>query len=105
MTADSLQVVPQSSPSAPALRAADQGVANALESVLSDNTRRVYDAQWRLFDEWCDDVDFRSLPTKRRQSRVTWQCAPAPPSTLSRAAAKRTTGCRRSAKLYHGDNA
>ena len=27
-----------------ALRAADQGVASALESVLSDNTRRVYGA-------------------------------------------------------------
>ena len=40
--AGSLQVVPQSPPSAPALRAADQGVADALESVLSDNTRRVY---------------------------------------------------------------
>ena len=34
---------------APALRAADQGVADALESVLSDHTRRVYAAQWRIF--------------------------------------------------------
>ena len=32
--ADSLQIVPESPPSAPALRAADQGVADALESVL-----------------------------------------------------------------------
>ena len=46
--AGSLQIVPQSPPSAPELRAADQGVADALESVLSDNTRRVYGAQWRL---------------------------------------------------------
>ena len=37
--AGSLQIVPESPPSAPALRAADQGVADALESVLSDNTR------------------------------------------------------------------
>ena len=58
----SLQIVPQSSPSAPALRAADQGVADALESVLADNTRRVYGVQWRLFDDWCSDVGLRSLP-------------------------------------------
>ena len=37
--------------------AADQGVASALESVLSENTRRVYGAQWRLFNEWCDNVE------------------------------------------------
>ena len=43
-TAGSLPTVPESPPSAPALRAADQGVADALESVLSDNTRRVYGA-------------------------------------------------------------
>ena len=63
-TADSLQIVPQSPPSAPALRAADQGVASALESVLSDNTRRVYGAQWRLFTDWWDDVDLSSLPAE-----------------------------------------
>ena len=42
--AGSLQIVPQSPPSAPALRAADRGVADALdtlESALSDNTRRI----------------------------------------------------------------
>ena len=27
-----------------------EAVADALESVLSDNTRRVYGAQWRLFE-------------------------------------------------------
>ena len=43
--AGSLQIVPQSPPSAPELRAADRGVADALESVLSDNTRRVYATQ------------------------------------------------------------
>ena len=31
-------------------------MASALESVLSDNTRRVYGAQWRIFDDWCADV-------------------------------------------------
>ena len=41
---------------APALRAADQGIAEALESVFSDNTQRVYGAQWGLFTDWCGDV-------------------------------------------------
>ena len=63
-TAGSLQIVPESPPSAPALRAADRGVAEALESVLSDNTKRVYQTQWKLFDEWCGDVDLRSLPAE-----------------------------------------
>ena len=63
-TTSSLQTVPQSPPSAPALRAADQGVADALESVLSDNTRRVYGAQWRLFNEWCDSVGLTPLPAE-----------------------------------------
>ena len=53
--AGSLQIVPESPPSAPALRAADRGVADALEAVLSDDTQRVYAAQWRLFTDWCDD--------------------------------------------------
>ena len=50
----------------PALRAADQGVADALEAVLSDNTRRVYAAQWKLFDGWCGDVGLRSLQAEPR---------------------------------------
>ena len=62
-TAADQQIVPRQ-PAAPALRAADQGVADALESVLSDNTRRVYDAQWRLFNDWCADVGLRSLPAE-----------------------------------------
>ena len=62
--AGSLQIVPQSPPSTPALRAADRGVADALESVLSDNTRRVYGAQWRLFNDWCDLVGLRALPAE-----------------------------------------
>ena len=61
-TAGSLQIVPESPPSAPALRAADRGVADALEAVLSDNTQRVYGAQWRLFTDWCGDVGLSSLP-------------------------------------------
>ena len=36
------QVIPRQSPATPELRAADQGVADALESVLAGNTRRVY---------------------------------------------------------------
>ena len=62
--AGSLQIVPESPPSAPALRAADAGVADALESVLSDNTKRVYQTQWKLFDEWCGDVGLRSVPAE-----------------------------------------
>ena len=59
-----LALVPSHSPAplAPALRAADQGVSEALEAVLSDNTRRVYESQWRLFQEWCADMGLESLP-------------------------------------------
>ena len=58
------QIVPQQTPSAPALRAADRGVASSLESVLADNTRRTYDAQWRIFTGWCDEVGLTSLPAE-----------------------------------------
>ena len=44
-TAADPQIVPRPPAAAPALRAADQGVASALEAVLSNNTRRVYGAQ------------------------------------------------------------
>ena len=44
------QIVPRPPAGKLALRAADQGVASALESVLSDNTRRVYSAQRARFD-------------------------------------------------------
>ena len=57
-------VVPRQPAAAPALRAADAGVADALESVLSDNTRRVYAAQRKLFDEWCGEIGLRSLPVE-----------------------------------------
>ena len=58
---NNLQIVLQSPPSAAGRRAADQVVADALTSVLSDNTRRVYKTQWRLFTDWCGDVGLRSL--------------------------------------------
>ena len=61
-TAADPRIVLRQPPSAPALRAADQGVADALESVLSDNTQRVYAAQWRLFTDWCDSVGLTPLP-------------------------------------------
>ena len=56
------QIVPRPPAAAPALLAADEAVADALESVLSDNTRRVYGAQWRIFTDWCDSVVLRALP-------------------------------------------
>ena len=55
-------LAPYQPAAAPALRAADEAVADALESVLSDNTQRVYGAQWRLFTDWCGDVSLRALP-------------------------------------------
>ena len=58
------QIVPRPSASMPALLAADQGVADALQSVLSNNTRRVYAAQWRIFENWCDSVGLPSLPAQ-----------------------------------------
>ena len=63
-TASDPQIVPRPPAATPALRAADRGVADALESVLSENTRRVYGAQWRLFESWCGDVDLRALPAE-----------------------------------------
>ena len=63
-TAASAQIVPREPASLPALRAADRGVADALESVLSDNTQRVYGTQWRIFTDWCDQVGLASLPAE-----------------------------------------
>ena len=63
-TAASTQIVPRPPASLPELRAADQGVADALESVLAGNTRRVYGTQWRLFNDWCDEVGLSSLPAE-----------------------------------------
>ena len=61
---NNLQIVPRPPAGTLALRAADRGVADALTSVLSDNTRRVYGTQWRLFESWCGDVDLRSMPAE-----------------------------------------
>ena len=61
---NNLQIVPRPPAGTLALRAADRGVADALTSVLADNTRRVYGAQWRLFESWCGDVDLRALPAE-----------------------------------------
>ena len=58
------QIVPHEPASLPELRAADQGVASSLESVLSDNTQRVYGTQWRIFAGWCDEVGLVSLPAE-----------------------------------------
>ena len=63
-TAADPQIVPRPSAAAPELRAADRGVADALESVLSDNTGRVYGAQWRIFAGWCGEVGLASLPAQ-----------------------------------------
>ena len=58
------QIVPREPASAPASRAADEGVADALESVLSDNTQRVYGTQWRIFTGRCDEVGLSALPAE-----------------------------------------
>ena len=58
------QIIPRQPVSLPELRAADQGIAGVLESVLSDHTQRVYGTQWRLFTEWCDSVVLRSMPAE-----------------------------------------
>ena len=63
-TAASAQIVHQEPASLPALRAADRGVADALESVLADNTRRVYGTQWRIFAGWCNEVGLTPLPAE-----------------------------------------
>ena len=57
-------VVPIESAHLPELAAADRGVASSLESVLSENTRRTYDVQWRLFDDWCAEVGLSALPAE-----------------------------------------
>ena len=63
-TAAGHQIVPLEPASLPALQAADQGVADALESVISENTRSAYGVQWRIFDEWCGEVGLTSLPAE-----------------------------------------
>ncbi len=57
-------VVPSEPARLPELAAADRGVADSLEAVLSHNTRRSYDTQWRVFDGWCDEVGLSALPAE-----------------------------------------
>ena len=63
-TVAAAHVVPRETAPLPELAAADRGVASSLESVLSDNTRRTYSVQWRLFDEWCAEVGLSALPAE-----------------------------------------
>ena len=63
-TAPGPDIVPRESASLPELAAADRGVADSLTAVLSDNTKRTYDAQWRSFDDWCAEVGLQSLPAE-----------------------------------------
>ena len=63
-TAAGAQIIPREPPSLPELRAADRGATQSLEAVLSDNTRRTYTTQWRIFQGWCDDVGLSALPAE-----------------------------------------
>ena len=63
-TAAGHHVVPREPASLPELAAADRGVAESLESVLADNTRRTYGTQWRIFQGWCDEVGLTTLPAE-----------------------------------------
>ena len=63
-TAAGADIAPIQPAQLPELAAADRGVADSLESVLADNTRRVYAAQWRIFNDWCGDVGLRALPAE-----------------------------------------
>ncbi len=58
------RIVPHHPADLPELAAADRGVADSLEAVLSENTRRTYDTQWRIFDGWCAEMGLRSLPAE-----------------------------------------
>ena len=63
-TTPGAHVVPIEPAHLPELAAADRGVAEALTSVLSDNTRRTYTTQWRIFTGWCAEMGLRSLPAE-----------------------------------------
>ena len=63
-TTPGAHVVPREPAPLPELRAADRGVASSLEAVLADHTQRVYGAQWRIFEGWCDEVGLASLPAE-----------------------------------------
>ena len=104
------QIVPRPPPSLPALRAADQGVADVLEAVLSDNTRRVYGAQWRLFNDWRDSVVLRSMPAepltvaRYLAVRAAWPHSPSSKSTSGRATTLlQRSRCKRVCDKFGGD--
>ncbi len=61
-TAADALIVPHEPAQLPELAAADLGVADSLEAVLSENTKRTYNTQWRIFDGWCAEVGLVSLP-------------------------------------------
>ena len=63
-TTPGAHVVPHQPAPLPVLVAADRGVADSLAAVLSDNTRRTYAAQWRMFDDWCNEVGLSALPAE-----------------------------------------
>ena len=63
-TAAGPDIVPHRPADLPELAAADRGVASSLEAVLSDNTKRTYYAQWRIFTGWCDQVGLSALPAE-----------------------------------------
>ena len=100
------ELVPHQAPSIPALRAADRGVASSLESVLSDNTRRVYGTQWRLFQGWCDEVGLSALPAEPHTvarylaaransgASIATMCLAASAITKAHEWAKRESPCR-----------
>ena len=91
------QLVPHQPPSTPALWAADQGVASSLESVLSDNTHRVYGTQRRIFTGWCDEVGLTSLPAepltvaRYLAARANSGASPSPPSGWPRRPSRKPT--------------
>ena len=64
ITAASPDIVPHRPADLPELAAADRGVADSLEAVLSHNTKRTYDAQWRMFDGWSAEMGLSSLPAE-----------------------------------------
>ena len=89
-TAADPRIVLRQPPPSPALRAADRGVAAALTAVLSDNTRRVYGAQWRLYVDWCGDVGLRALPAEPLTvARYLAARAARPPSPSSKSTSGR----------------
>ena len=106
------QIVPRPPVAAPALRAADsRASADALESVLSDHTRRVYAVQWRLFNDWCDDVDLRSMPAepltvaRYLAVRAAWPHSPSSKSTSGRATTfLQRSRCKRVCDKFGGDS-